>query len=92
MNRKSILLLGLIILFLMQGCAVYSPYAQGGYYYPSYGFGYRPNYNGYPGYGWGRGGYGGGGHHGWGAGRYSWGGHHHGWGGGGYGWGGHHGW
>ncbi len=78
MKNISVLLGGLVMLFLVQGCAVYTPYGYGpsvsvGNPYPYYG--YRPQY--YGNYGWGV-------HHGWGGG--------HGWNGGGYGWGGHHGW
>jgi hypothetical protein len=56
MKTKTALLFGLILMLLMHGCAVYTPYAPG-YSYP--GYGHQP-YD----YGWRGGGRGwGGGHH-----------------------------
>jgi hypothetical protein len=77
--KKIPVLLMVLMLFLIQGCAVYTPYGYGpnvsvGYPYPAQG--YRPQYYGsYGNYGWG-------GHHGWGGG--------HGWNRGGHGGGGYH--
>jgi len=64
-KTKSVLLLGLTLMILMQGCAVYPPYGPG---YGYSGYGYRPHHHGYN--GWRGGGDGWGGHHGWGGGRH----------------------
>jgi hypothetical protein len=65
MRRLSIFFYVILMMVLMQGCAVYPP---------GYGYGYRPHYYGHhDGYGYG---HGWGGHHRWG-GDSGWGGHHH---------------
>jgi hypothetical protein len=70
MKKLSSLLLGIMLFLIIQGCAVYTPYAPVGYSYPAYNYGYRPHHYGPGNYGWG------GHHHGWRGGGYGWGGHH----------------
>ncbi len=64
MKKISALLFGLMLVFLMEGCAVYTPYPAGVAVAPAYG--YQPHY--YGGHGWHGGGNGWGRNRGWGGG------------------------
>ena len=52
MKKILSFLLIVMLAFLVQGCAVYTPYAPVGYSYPAYGYGYRPGYYNPGHYGW----------------------------------------